>query len=147
MKTSFYARMSHYEKLNYLTNLVKDECKKIHVSLCVYVQPLKKIKDGVSEFERLIEVNNAFEQNVCMISFKYGRHLEGQTGPTVEITDDEMNAFTRAYHLQKEALKHEIETLKQLGADDAIKFVDADLIVWLSFLKEFQPLMLTFGKK
>lgn len=141
MATNFYGNMGHYEKLSYLSSVVKHHCKKTHFTLAHYVLNASrenKSKQYVKDFDKLSLVNEEFEFNYDSFVKKYGYQLEGRTGGIAVVTPAELLAFTKAYELQKEELKKEIVILTGLGASKKIiEKVENDLVIWATFHKEF----------
>lgn len=127
-----------HKKMQYLELVVRDHCKSVHISLVCYVMSPKKDKKSMIDFHNLSAVNDALELNVKSIFRKYIRNLEGITGRDVVVTNDELNAFTKAYYLQKELLKKEIETLQFLGAsNEVVSRIEVDIDDWAKFYRDF----------
>lgn len=127
-----------HKKMQYLELVVRDHCKSVHISLVCYVMSPKKDKKSMIDFHNLSAVNDALELNVKSIFRKYIRNLEGITGRDVVVTNDELNAFTQAYYLQKELLKKEIETLQFLGAsNEVVSRIEVDIDDWAKFYRDF----------
>lgn len=131
----------YYEKLRYLSLVVRDQCKKNHITLVFYVLSRakgKQTKEKMDEFQKLSAVNDALERNYNAIFLKYTRQLEGRPDSEAVVTPDELLAFTKAYELQKEEIKKEIEMLTFLGASKSlIEPVEQDLVAWAQFHNEF----------
>lgn len=144
MATNFYENMGAYEKLSFLSLIVREHCKKTHFTLVHYVLSGKSKKD-LAEFKKLSLVNDQFELHYKSLVTKYGYQLEGRTEGVAIVTPDELLAFTKAYELQKVELKKEIEMLTLLGAaKELIKPVESDLLVWATFHKEFYEQVQSF---
>lgn len=131
----------YYEKLRYLSLVVREQCKKNHITLVFYVLSRAKGKqtnEKMAEFQKLSAVNDALERNYNAIFSKYTRQLEGRPDSEAVVTPDELLAFTKAYELQKEEIKKEIEMLTFLGASKSlIEPVEQDLVAWAQFHNEF----------
>lgn len=131
----------YYEKLRYLSLVVLDQCKKNHITLTFYVLSRakgKQTKEKMADFHKLSAVNDALERNYNSIFSKYTRQFEGRPASEAVVTPDELLAFTKAYELQKEELKKEIEMLTFMGASKAlIEPVEQDLVAWAQFHNEF----------
>lgn len=131
----------YYEKLRYLSLVVRDQCKKNHITLVFYVLSRAKGKqtnEKMAEFQKLSAVNDALERNYNAIFSKYTRQLEGRPDSEAVVTPDELLAFTKAYELQKDELKKEIEMLTFMGASNSlIEPVEQDLLTWAQFHSEF----------
>jgi len=137
MATNFYENMGSYEKLNFLSLVVREHCKKTHFTLVHYVLSGKTKKD-LAEFKKLSLVNDQFELHYKSLVTKYGYQLEGRTAGVAVVTPDELLAFTKAYELQKAELKKEIEILISVGTSkEIIEPVENDLLVWATFHKDF----------
>lgn len=98
----------YYEKLRYLSLVVREQCKKNHITLVFYVLSRAKGKqtnEKMAEFQKLSAVNDALERNYNAIFSKYTRQLEGRPDSEAVVTPDELLAFTKAYELQKDELK------------------------------------------
>lgn len=131
----------YYEKLRYLSLVVREQCKKNHITLVFYVLSRAKgnqTNEKMAEFQKLSAVNDALERNYNAIFSKYTRQLEGRPDSEAVVTPDELLAFTKAYELQKEEIKKEIEMLTFLGASKSlIEPVEQDLVAWAKFHNEF----------
>lgn len=131
----------YYEKLRYLSLVVREQCKKNHITLVFYVLSRAKGKqtnEKMAEFQKLSAVNDALERNYNAIFSKYTRQLEGRPDSEAVVTPDELLAFTKAYELQKDELKKEIEMLTFMGASNSlIEPVEQDLLTWAQFHSEF----------
>jgi hypothetical protein len=131
----------YYEKLRYLSLVVREQCKKNHITLVFYVLSRakgKQTKEKMAEFQKLSAVNDALERNYNAIFSKYTRQLEGRPDSEAVVTPDELLAFTKAYELQKDELKKEIEMLTFMGASNSlIEPVEQDLLTWAQFHSEF----------
>lgn len=124
------------KKMQFLELVVRDHCKSIHISLVCYVMNPKRDKKSMAEFYNLSGINDTFEKNVKSIFRKYFLNLEGRTD--VVVTNDEFNAFTQAYHLQKDLLKKEFENLQLLGVSkEALTVLAVDIDDWAAFYRDF----------
>ena len=98
----------------------------------------KQTNEKMAEFQKLSAVNDALERNYNAIFSKYTRQLEGRPDSEAVVTPDELLAFTKAYELQKDELKKEIEMLTFMGASNSlIEPVEQDLLTWAQFHSEF----------
>lgn len=118
-----------------------NNAKKNHITLVFYVLSRAKgnqTNEKMAEFQKLSAVNDALERNYNAIFSKYTRQLEGRPDSEAVVTPDELLAFTKAYELQKEEIKKEIEMLTFLGASKSlIEPVEQDLVAWAKFHNEF----------
>lgn len=126
------------KKMQFLELVVRDHCKSIHISLVCYVMNPKRDKKSMAEFYNLSGINDCFEKNVKSIFRKYFLNLEGRTGVDVVVTNDELSAFTKAYHLQKDLLKKEFENLQLLGVSkEVLSRLAVDIDDWAAFYRDF----------
>jgi len=127
-----------HKKMQFLELVVRDHCKSMHISLVCYVMNPKRDKKSMVDFHNLSALNDGFEQSLKSIFRKYGRNLEGRTGVDVVVTDDELNAFTKAYHLQKDLLKKEFENLQLMGvSNEVLARLEVDIDDWAKFYRDF----------
>lgn len=133
--------LDFYEKLRYLSLVVRDQCKKNRITLTYYVLSRAKgnqYQKYLAEDKKLSAVNDAFEKNFNAIFSKYTRQLEGRPDSEAVVTPDELLAFTKGYELQKAELKKEIEMLEFMGASKSlIEPVEQDLAAWAQFHNDY----------
>lgn len=133
--------VDYYDKLRYLSLVVREQCKKNHITLVYYVLSRAKgdqDKAMLAEFKRLSSNNDEFEKNYNSIFSKYTRQLEGRPASEAVVTFEELLAFSSAYQLQKAELKKEIEMLAAMGASkELIEPIEEDLVTWTNFYNDF----------
>jgi len=129
------------EKLRLLEKIVQDHCNHTDYTLQCYVSG--DDKQSVIDFESLRQSNHSFEASFKSFVKKFGYHLEGNS---VAVTDDELNAFTKAYNIQKLDAKRSIESLTMLGADRKyINVVENKIVSNKKFLSDFIQFALSWG--
>jgi acyl-homoserine lactone acylase PvdQ len=127
-----------HKKMQFLELVVRDHCKSMHISLVCYVMNPNKDKKSMAEFHKLSALNDGFEHSLKTIFRKYFRNLEGKTGVDVVVSNEELNAFTKAYNLQKDLMKKEFENLTLLGAsEDALDRLEVDIADFAAFYRDF----------